>query len=53
MPNILASVQAALYTIATKVMAAFYTSGTARDAKCVLWPHFEDYSNFLEAMQAR
>ena len=50
MPNILATVQTALHSIAKKVMAAFYTSDALRDAKCVLWSHFEDYSNFLEAM---
>ena len=36
-----------------KVMAAFYTSDTLRDAKYILWSHLEENSNFLEAMQAR
>ena len=35
-----------------RVMAAFYTSDTLSDAKCMLWSHFED-SNFLEPMQTR
>ena len=35
-----------------KVMAAFYTSDTLSEGKCLLWSHFED-SNLLEPMQMR
>ena len=34
------------------LMAAFYTSDTLIEAKCLLWSHFED-SNLLEPMQTR
>ena len=53
MPNILATVQADVYSIAKKVMAAFYTSDKLIDAMYMLWSYLEDYSNFLEATQAR